>query len=52
MAYHVKTTEGRKLQFTPNKKGLHVLNYKSCFKVRNGGCVFGKTVGSPIVKEV
>ena len=42
LPFHVEIREGFKLQFTANKKGLHVLNCKYYFGVGKDGFVFGK----------
>ena len=56
LTFLVKTKEGVKLKFVPNKKGLHVLNCKSYYDPVNDGCVFGKwivlEVSKPDVKGV
>ena len=52
LVYHVETKEGRKLQFTPNKKGIHVLDCKSYFGAGKDGCLFGKIIELPIIKAV
>ena len=42
LAFWVETIECIKLQFTPNKKGLHILDCKDYFRPGNVGCVFRK----------
>ena len=51
MVFHVKTREGIKLQFIPNKKGLHVLDFKYYFEVGKDNRVFGKEISVPTVEE-
>ena len=51
LAIHVETKEGIKFQFTPNRKGLQVLDYKDHFGVGKDGCVFGKEICVPADEE-
>ena len=52
MVFHVETREGIKIQFTPNKNGLHVLHCKDYFEVEKDGCVFWKETNISTIEEV
>ena len=51
LVFHVKTREDIKLQFTPSKKGLHIIDCKDYFGVGKDGCVFGKKICAQTTEE-
>ena len=44
LVYRIETSEGRKLRFSPNSKGLHSLNCLTYFGAGKKGFVFGNKV--------
>ena len=52
LAFHVETRKGTKLQFTPNKTGLHILDCTDYFGIGKDGYVFGKMTNMPTIGKV